>query len=50
MAKKKYNSISDIPSDELKNMMIAFWQKKLKVLGLQGRSLGVSVFKFLQKV
>lgn len=30
MAKKKYNSISDIPSEELKNMMIAFGQKKAK--------------------
>ncbi|MDE6552012.1 MAG: hypothetical protein K2K98_03480 [Muribaculaceae bacterium] len=30
MAKKKYNSISDIPSDELKAMMIAFGQEKAK--------------------
>ena len=30
MAKKKYNSISDIPSDDLKSMMIAFGQKKAK--------------------
>lgn len=30
MAKKKYNSISDIPSDELKAMMIAFGQNKAK--------------------
>ncbi|MDE6741970.1 MAG: hypothetical protein K2J58_06525 [Muribaculaceae bacterium] len=30
MAKKKYNSISDIPSEELKAMMIAFGQEKAK--------------------
>lgn len=30
MAKKKYNSISDIPADELKAMMIAFGQEKAK--------------------
>lgn len=30
MVKKKYNSISDIPSDELKAMLIAFGQKKAK--------------------
>lgn len=30
MAKKKYNSISDIPSEELKAMMIAFGKEKAK--------------------
>ncbi len=30
MAKKKYHSISDIPTDELKSMMIAFGQEKAK--------------------
>lgn len=32
MAKKKYHSISDIPSDELKSMMIAFGQEKAKTV------------------
>lgn len=30
MAKKKYNTISDIPSDELKAMMIAFGKEKAR--------------------
>ena len=30
MTKNKYHSISDIPSDELKSMMIAFGQEKAK--------------------
>lgn len=30
MTKKKYNSISDIPSDEIKSMLIAFGQQKAK--------------------
>ena len=30
MSKKKYNSISDIPSDELKAMLIAFGQEKAR--------------------
>lgn len=30
MARKKYNSISEIPSEELKSMMIAFGQEKAR--------------------
>ncbi len=30
MAKKKYNSISDVPTEELKSMMIAFGKEKAK--------------------
>lgn len=32
MARKKYYSISDIPAEELKNMMIAYGQEKARTV------------------